>query len=80
MEPMELGNFLLCAVEVGARRVHLVRPAKDGQRLAIGTVASELETVKVVHAIPPGYVAELEAPIERFWPDGTPVGLVVTTE
>jgi hypothetical protein len=79
MEPMESGNFLLYAVEAGARHVHLVRPVTDGQQLAIRTEAAELETVTVLSAIPPGYVGELEAPIARVWPSGTPVGIVIAT-
>jgi hypothetical protein len=66
MEAMEGGTLLVYTVEAGHRR------------LAIGTRAAELETVTAFKAFPPGHVARLVAPISRFWPDGTPVGVIVT--
>lgn len=73
---MEPGNYLLYAGEAGDGHIHLVRPAQTGEVLAIGNELEELETVKVLHAFPPGHVAQLEEPLKRFWSDGTPVGIL----
>jgi hypothetical protein len=73
---MEPGNLLLNAAYTGDGHLHLVRPTQTGQVLAIGNEVDELETVTVLKAFPPGYVVQLEAPLKRFWRDGTPVGII----
>jgi hypothetical protein len=73
VEPMNPDNYLLLAAYKGDRYLQLVSPVATGDLLILGWGPDELENVIVLQARSDGHVVELSEPLNRAWPDGTPM-------